>query len=84
MKNLAPELIFEVRTNQEAGMNPSKPADEASNGARHIQRHIQRHNKRARRRSSRSRIAVYPLLGILLVILLAVLAYGSLFFLLID
>lgn len=57
-------------------MNPSKPADEANEGARHIER--------AERPASRSRINAYPLLGILLVILLAMLAYGSLFFLLID
>ncbi|MEX5746794.1 hypothetical protein [Massilia sp. X63] len=57
-------------------MDLSKPADKTSCRARHIER--------AARPASRLRLNAYPLLGILLVIVPAVLAYGGLFLLLID
>lgn len=52
-------------------MNLSKPVEKAGKDAEHLERV-----------KSRSRFNVYPLLGILLGIVLAVLAYGGLYLLL--
>lgn len=44
-----------------------------------IIRQAQETDKRARRRKGKSRIDLYPLLGIVLAVVLAVLTYGGLF-----
>jgi biopolymer transport protein ExbD len=44
-----------------------------------IIRQVHEADKRVRRRKTKSRINLYPLLGILLAIVLAVLTYGGLF-----
>ena len=56
-------------------MNPSKPASRINKAHKGICPVVPK---------SKGRLATYPLLGILLVIVLAMLAYGGLYFLFLD